>query len=396
MSITRSVSYSNSIKQQEMRLPEEMLIKTLSFLDFDTLQKTCTRVSKLWFGVIRNSTELSGEMRLKTNYIIPGIERPVFVEKHIIGVKDINAVLSNWKKLRVLYVNNEKDIMQFGINLTLHELLEKIVVSHTIYLEKLDKWAWVKKFWFDPKQFWTPAKLENVMALKIDLRFDENFPTDTTWDTIENEMKNLEELVIIGDLTKSKLEYSFYPKHLKKIGFDLVVRSDDLLEILEIIGSINQLVVSGSIFVSHRLNTERAKNLFETAIEIIEENFTKKPTSFFVIDLRDPDVYFTFDGFTAKFAQERINYWDITHQPDLLLNLLATNATDTHTDSDDNEENSDTEAMNYYYNDDTDDYSDNEESSESDTEAMSGSDENSGTEVEDMNNSDENSDMLDY
>ena len=176
---------------------------------------------------------------------------------------------------------------------------------------------------------------------------------------------------------------------LKKIGFDLVVRSDDLLEILEIIGSINQLLVSGSIFVSHRLNTERAKNLFETAIEIIEENFTKKSTSFFVIDLRDPDVYFTFDGFTAKFAQERINYWDITHQPDLLLNLLATNATDTHTDSDDNEENSDTEAMNYYYNDDTDDYSDNEESLESDTEAMSGSD-------EDMNNSDENSDMLDY
>ena len=381
------------MKQQEMRLPQEMLIKTLSFLDFDTLQKTCTRVSKLWFGVIRNSTELSGEMRLKTNYIIPGIERPVFVEKHIIGVKDINAVLSNWKKLRVLHVNNEKDIMQFGINLTLHELLEKIVVSHTIYLEKLDKWAWVNKFWFDPKQFWTPAKLENVMALKIDLRFDENFPTDTTWDTIKNEMKNLEELVIIGDLTKSKLEYSFYPKHLKKIGFDLVVRSDDLLEILEIIGSINQLVVSGSIFVSHRLNTERAKNLFETAIEIIEENFTKKPTSFFVIDLRDPDVYFTFDGFTAKFAQERINYWDITHQPDLLLNLLAT---DTHTDSDDNEENSDTEAMNYYYNDDTDDYSDNEESSDSDTEAMRGSDENSGTEVEDMNNSDENSDMLDY
>ena len=395
MSITRSVSYSSSIKQQEMRLPEEMLIKTLSFLDFDTLQKTCTRVSKLWFGAIRNSTELSGEMRLKTNYIIPSNERPVFVEKHIIGVKDINAVLSNWKKLRVLHVNNEKDIMQFGINLTLHDLLEKIVVSHTISLQKLDKWAWVNKFWFDPKQFWTPAKLENVMALKIFVnKIDENFPMDTTWDTIENGMKNLEELAIIGDLTKSKSEYSFYPKHLKKIGFDLVVRSDDLLEILEIIGSINQLVVSGSIFVSHRLNTERAKNLFETAIEIIEENFIRKPTSFFVIDLRDPEVYFTFDGFTAKFAQERINYWDITNQPDLLLNLLAT---DTHSDDEsDNEENSDTEAMNYYYNDDTDDYSDNEESSESDTEAMSGSDKNLGTEFEDMSNSDEISDMLDY
>ena len=122
--------------------------------------------------------------------------------------------------------------------------------------------------------------------------------------------------------------------------------------------------------------------------------FTRKPTRFFVIDLSDPDVYFTFDGFTAKFVQSRINYWDVTNQPDLLLNLLATNATNTYTDLAHNEE--DADAMNYYYNDDTDDYSDNEESSESDTEAMSGSDENSGTEVEDMNNSDENSDMLDY
>ena len=125
-------------------------------------------------------------------------------------------------------------------------------------------------------------------------------------------------------------------------------------------------------------------------------SLNRKPTRFFVIDLRDPDVYFTFDGFTAKFVQSRINYWDVTNQPDLLLNLLATNATNTYTDLAHNEEDSDSDATNYYFNDDTDDYSDNEESSESDTEAMSGSDENSGTEVEDMNNSDENSDMLDY
>ena len=63
-------------------------------------------------------------------------------------------------------MNNEKDIMQFGINLTLHELLEKIVVWHTISLEQLDKWAWVNKFWFDPKQFWTPTKLFYFEVLK--------------------------------------------------------------------------------------------------------------------------------------------------------------------------------------------------------------------------------------
>ena len=45
-----------------------MWIEIWSFLDFKTLQKTCTLVSKTWFEEIRNSTRLSGEMTLKTSW----------------------------------------------------------------------------------------------------------------------------------------------------------------------------------------------------------------------------------------------------------------------------------------------------------------------------------------
>ena len=46
-------------------LPREMWLYVWGFLDFDTLQKICTRVSKQWLKEIRNSTRLSGAMGLK-------------------------------------------------------------------------------------------------------------------------------------------------------------------------------------------------------------------------------------------------------------------------------------------------------------------------------------------
>ena len=59
------------------------------------LQKTCTLVSKTWFDEIRDSTTLSGEMTLKTTW-------PWW------KVKDINQILSQWTKLRVLRMTNER------------------------------------------------------------------------------------------------------------------------------------------------------------------------------------------------------------------------------------------------------------------------------------------------
>ena len=46
-------------------LPREMWLYVWGFLDFNTLQRSCTRVSKQWLKEIRNSIRLSGVMGLK-------------------------------------------------------------------------------------------------------------------------------------------------------------------------------------------------------------------------------------------------------------------------------------------------------------------------------------------
>ena len=45
-------------------LPKDVWIEIWSLLDFETLQKTCTRVCKTCFDDIRDGGSLSGEIRL--------------------------------------------------------------------------------------------------------------------------------------------------------------------------------------------------------------------------------------------------------------------------------------------------------------------------------------------
>ena len=87
-------------------LPKEMLIEIWSYLDFET-QKVCTRVSKKWLDDIRDSTRLSSEMYLNIEFKL---------DSEILSVEDINAVLSRWPKLRILYVSNLDYISRHGIN----------------------------------------------------------------------------------------------------------------------------------------------------------------------------------------------------------------------------------------------------------------------------------------
>ena len=79
-------------KSSEIILPTEVWVHIWSFLDFKTLQKICTLVSKGWLHDIRNSTRLSGELILR-------------VCKYG-GVSDINGALSRWPKLKVLHLSN--------------------------------------------------------------------------------------------------------------------------------------------------------------------------------------------------------------------------------------------------------------------------------------------------
>ena len=155
----------NSSESSGINLPTEVWIHIWSFLDFIDCQEMCTLVSKEWFNIIRNSTRLSGEMIFK------------FDKQNI---KDINDALSRWPKLKVLHlydytssrlnklVSHWEKLKEFtltteifGINLTEHELLRKIVVSESMPLAELGDWGKANKLWFDPKN-WTPANLSNV------------------------------------------------------------------------------------------------------------------------------------------------------------------------------------------------------------------------------------------
>ena len=75
-------------------LPREVWIYIWGFLDFETLQKECTLVSKTWFNEIRDSTNLSGKMTLKRSWNL--------------DMRNLNKILAHWKKLKELFVASEE------------------------------------------------------------------------------------------------------------------------------------------------------------------------------------------------------------------------------------------------------------------------------------------------
>ena len=80
-------SKSKRFKSQPLvvALPREVWIQIWDFLDYETLQKKCTRVSKKWFEDIRNSARLSGKLTLKTCTGRKKIDE--------LSVEDINGIL---------------------------------------------------------------------------------------------------------------------------------------------------------------------------------------------------------------------------------------------------------------------------------------------------------------
>ena len=64
------------LNTEEQRLLPEIWHHIWSFVDFETLQKSCVAVSKTWFNGIRDSPTLSSEMKIKKgkgtsiNYVV--------------------------------------------------------------------------------------------------------------------------------------------------------------------------------------------------------------------------------------------------------------------------------------------------------------------------------------
>ena len=98
-------------------------------------------------------------------------------------------------------VNSEQAITQFGINLSAHKLLRKVVITKEMTLKELmnkefeEAWGKTREVCFDPKCYWTPAKLENVVDLEI---FWQKTPRGIriALDKLGQDMPNLEALSI--------------------------------------------------------------------------------------------------------------------------------------------------------------------------------------------------------
>ena len=297
--------YFSSSEPQErvINLPIEVWFHIWSFLDFNTRQKKCTRVSKEWLHQIRNSTRLSGKMFLR-------------LENR--NVKDINDALFRWPRLKVLHlsdgcrnckcqygqlsklVSDWKKMKEFASNikLTEHELLKKIVVTKTIPFVEFGDWGKATKFWFDPKNL-TPATLKNVLNLKI---YD---PKCFEVMQIRKRLRNLEKLYITGKsgMFDVKFDSEFISslptlilgfRKLTQVWISVSVDITDFFDLLHAIANIKDVKCWLNACIDHNYFGKRyVKGFFEEGFKIVEKTFPMESTT--DVHIFDCRYYFRID-----------------------------------------------------------------------------------------------------
>ena len=285
---------------EEIILPEEVLIQIWSYLDFNTVQRSCTRVSKSWLEMIR-STKLSWKMKLRSTFYYPDV---FSASMEMLGPKDFNEMLLHWNSLRLLQFSSEKDFAKFHMCLNSHKSLEKIVIPNgpALYTEGSYSdctWGWVTEYWIDPSALCTvPSHLmtradtiKNVIRLKIDLK---NLPEDLAMIQKDCDLTNLETLEInkniIGpyeNLTpKTDLLFRFY--NLKKLDICLEIDIRYLLDILRFLGNTKNLKIVANLDVRSGISYEDAEEIFNEALTIVQEKFPFP--DFRILDLNITEV----------------------------------------------------------------------------------------------------------
>ena len=96
----------------------------------------------------------------------------------------------------------------FGIDLTSHSLLRKIILTKRINLRELigGNWATTSQVWFDPNQFWTPFTLENVHGVEICVH---HIPENYGMERIGEVMPNIETLYLLGKVNDKVYVFFF-------------------------------------------------------------------------------------------------------------------------------------------------------------------------------------------
>ena len=204
----------------------EVCIHIWSFLDFDTIQRKCTLVSRAWMEEIRNSPSLSREMKLR-------------IEDQ--SIEEINDVLNHWKMLQVLHVTKEEAITQSGINLNELKLLRKIIVpKKKLVFEELGVWGKASKVWIDPKNLLAPAKLENIFSLHLKI---DKVPENIEIEKIGEALPNVEKLSISGDGFNLGLISIFEKLKYLKLITDQIPRDFEMEKIGQALPNVEELFV---------------------------------------------------------------------------------------------------------------------------------------------------------
>jgi len=291
----------SSTEIEEIILPEEVLIQIWSYLDFKTVQRSCTRVSKSWFEMIRNS-KLSWEMKLRNTFYYPDV---FSASMDIIGVKEFNEMLLHWNSLRLLQFSSEQDFAKFHMCLSSHNSLEKIVIPNgpALYtkVSTSDRiWGWVTEYWIDPSNLCTvPSHLltradtiKNVIKLKIDLK---SLPKDLAMIQKDCDVTNLETLEInkniIGryeNLTP-KTDLLFRFNNLKKLVICIDIDIGYLLDIIRFLGNTKNLKIIANLDVRSAILYEEAEEIFNEALRILQEKFPFPDER--ILDLIITEVY---------------------------------------------------------------------------------------------------------
>jgi hypothetical protein len=261
---------------EEVIFPKEIWIMIWSYIDFKTLQKICTRVSKSWLEMIRSS-KLSWEMKL----------RDTFVGPDMLEVEDFNAMLSQWKELREIHFSSEQDFAKFRLSLNSKKSLKKVVILSRFGFDTKGPYVdhplrgLVSIYWVDPKHLLTPAdEIENVMQLQIDVK---GIPEEFAMRQEDRDFTNLETLQICENndegLSSKNVGENVVPfllrfKELKKLVIGLLeIHIDYLLDILRFLGNMKTLTISVTLAVIHELNEEATKDIFNKALEIVNKKF---------------------------------------------------------------------------------------------------------------------------
>ena len=156
-----------------------------------------------------------------------------------------------------------------------------------------EAWGEIQKVWFDPKRYWNPAKLENVVELKI---FWHKTPRSIRvggLGKLGQDMPNLEALSIYrahGSQLKLEMILSF--KNLKSLHVNtdgsLSGNNSGLVNMLHSLENLKNLDLSFNISTDEKIRNveefdeKQAKDIFQEAFEIIDKNFPRKSTSFSV------------------------------------------------------------------------------------------------------------------